>query len=168
MRVLSRTSNEIKVECTTCVFRGLRFPIDPTERSERQDDQILEIRRSGYECRNYNVLVTFGGLRVHHRETRKKTLRILVGNHNSAARYVEPATVAVDYILRWFMAKVEGRRVEAIVRGPRIHLNVGIGDGDFRYTACGDMYERRVTSTLRRKVTCGRCRNTLKYRRLNR
>lgn len=117
MQIFGITEEKVRIRCSRppagCYyyFRGMRLPEDPTKRSERKEDQVLEIRRGQEECRDYNTLVSYGRLCTHFKEEKERVLTILITRRSGSENQKEAAAGTVDCILKWFMDRVEGKRL---------------------------------------------------------
>lgn len=187
MRITSETKSIINVQERpgTDAFIGTWLPLDEGKRPQRKDEQVLEVRRA-IDCRDYNTLTTYGKLRTNYKEVVDHIDDILIVKRSGRlpSPQHEGKQEMIRYILKWFIAKVEGRTIappkvkkvkkvkkvvtRVVSRGiPKIHLRVGIRTGPLKDTACGDLLPvRRTTRMLDRRVTCLRCRFSLVFRQM--
>ena len=172
MEIYDKGADSVEVLGAGTFFKGLWLPTDKTQRPKIRNDQVLEIRKAHQFCRDFNVLVTYGNLCDQYEKVVEHIEHLLLVYKHDSTR-VEDKQKAIEYILKWFMARVQDKEVQAPRKArpkvkkvnlrPVVHLNVGVLSASHRETACGICVPLNRTNTQYHRVTCGTCRITIVY-----
>jgi hypothetical protein len=150
---------------------GRWWSYPPERRPKAKEDQILEVTKSEiYYCADYNRITSY---------------KEIVNNPEGAQKHIEeiwlvqyghcPTTckTMIKKILKWFIKTVDeemgGKRKRVrSSKEPKIHYRcpegqvLGYISWNTPLTVCGISVPRGRTTRVRRKVTCERCKKSMK------